>query len=169
MKRHRDVAFVLPHFSQPAFTRWAALFRFSRKAALRSSCGPRRIHAGISGRRRRGRRSGAILRVQACRPVRPSQDMGTQLLSWCTFPSPPLPGGLLFFASAALRLCVFSCGARRPAAAGRSLRSEAKLVPTRSAAELVGAALALAVVFPLAWAAGQQQHGGRFSVFHAKH
>ena len=33
---------------------------------------PRKIHAGISGRRRRGRRSGAFLRVQACRPARPT-------------------------------------------------------------------------------------------------
>ena len=54
---------------------------------------------------------------------------------------------LLFFASAALRLCVFSCGARRRIRR-RSLRS---------------AALALAVVFPLAWAAGlcpRQIHAG---------
>ena len=36
----------------------------------------------------------------------------------------------------------------------RSLHSDAKLVPTRSAAELVGAALALAASFPLASAAG---------------
>ena len=51
--------------------------------------------------------------------------------------SPPSPVGC-FFASAALRLCVFSCGARR-LARRRSLSS---------------AALALIVVFPLASAAG---------------
>ena len=34
----------------------------------------RQIHAGISGRRRRGRRSRAFLRVQACRPVRPASS-----------------------------------------------------------------------------------------------
>ena len=40
--------------------------------AWAAGLGLRRIHAGISGRRRRGRRSGALLRVQACRPVRPT-------------------------------------------------------------------------------------------------
>ena len=42
--------------------------------AWAAGLGLRRIHAGISGRRRRGRRSGAFLRVQACRPVRPASS-----------------------------------------------------------------------------------------------
>ena len=73
------------------------------------------------------------------------------LTDYCLPPSPLSPGLLFRFSRfAALR----SSGGARRLARRRSLHS---------------AALALAAAFSLAWAAGQQQHGGRFSVFPAKH